>query len=278
MENFEKFLTELKAELKSVQNAKGPSGIKNLERLLNQVEDMVSNEHLKFIVDNQEKLGILSVDIKGEIQKILTDFHLGRRRENEMLNTLKMRTGGFFPMTKGYQLSHVNGFIKDEVWRLSSIKEEFKNYLIFLRYLDYYESLLALLVPFLRFKSGLNWKGIKAEKIISFIGEKYPNSNLIKFYDKPFKDLRNYMGHAYIVFDGQSVFHWNKNTQCLELEKERIVLNIQMMINLFVVTATEIDLFILRLGLGKKDDFAPEWMEYFENYVRWFSKIGTANE
>lgn len=278
MEKFEQFIPALKQEWESVKNENGPSGIVHLERLLFQVEDMVVNDHLKSIENSGLFRNITGEEIRSDIRIVLEKNLQQFKGEKEMLARLKEISGGFFSISKGYQLSHIQGFLKDEVFDLPTMNEEIKNYIIFLRHVDYYESFLGILLPFLSFRSGIKRNAIKGEKIIAQIGEVFPDSILNEFFNGQYKEIRNKMGHANFLFEDKKVFEWNRNTNCIDKTELNPINNILMMINLFVVTATEIDLFILRLGIGKGEGFAPEWKDYFENYVKWFSKIGNFND
>lgn len=275
IKDYDVFLKSLADELVRLKKAGDFSGITELPDIIHKVRDM---QAVKFIPRVAEGLSLEEEDLHQELKAFFEPYWANFATEKDLLEDLKKQSGDFFGMRIAYQLSHARGTWKHKVKTNKGIDRDIKRYFQSRVFSDCYETLPVLLYPVLR----MHWinAGKEESKFPKGVFEQYKFLiELLKTssfkaieIDEEFRRLRNDISHASVLFEGREIYVWNDEDNPQKRSPLRMFPQMETMMDLLVIYATDLDLHILEMAHPGKDDIFKSWMEYFEIYVTWFHK------
>jgi hypothetical protein len=275
IKDYDAFLKSLADELERLKQAGNFSGIKELPEIIQKIRDM---QAVKFIPRVAEGLSLEEEDLHKELSAFFEPYWTNFTNEKELLEDLKKESGDFFGMRIAYQLSHARGTWKHKVKANKSIDRDIKRYFQSRVFSDCYETLPVLLYPVLR----IHWMNAGKDESkfpegvfgqYKFLIELLKTSSFKAIeIDEEFRKLRNDISHASVLFEGMEIFVWNDEDIPQKRSLFRMFPQMETMMDLLVIYATDLDLRILAMAQAGKDDIFAPWMEYFEIYVTWFHK------
>lgn len=275
IKDYDVFLKSLADELARLRQAGDFSGIVELPHIIQKVRDM---QEVKFIPNVAKGLSLEEDDLYQELNAFFEPYWTHFANEKDLLEDLKKQSGDFFGMRIAYQLSHARGTWKHRVEADKSIDRDIKRYFLSRVFSDCYETLPVLLFPLLR----MHWikSGEDELKFPPGVFGQYKfligllNASSFKAIDinDEFRKLRNEVSHASVLFEGKEIFVWNDEDNPQKRSPLRMFPQMEIMMDLLVIYATELDLRILEMAQAGRDDIFPLWIEYFDIYVTWFHK------
>lgn len=273
--NYQEFMRELSAELNALKAAGSFDGIKAMPDIIHKISEMQTT---KFIPRTAATLRYEETALRDELNRFYNPYCSSFANAKDLLLDLKKYSCNFFTMEKAYQLSHARGIWRSQIETNDIIDKDIKNYFLSRIFTDYYEALPLILYPAMRF----HWlqAGKDEDKYPKGIFEQY--KFLIKFLgtssfgeveiDQEFRQLRNELSHSSVLFKKNQIYVWEEGHEPKNRSPLKVYPLMEVMMNLLVIYATEIDLRILSMAKPENNHFFKPWLEYFENYVHWFLK------
>lgn len=265
------FLASLKREYQLLNDKKTFKAMKELPRIMETLKAMIQ----EIYSGATSYFGLEVADFRSRLDKFLRLYFNDEKDPEELFMHFQENSGNFFTLKKGYQLSHATGLYRNVVLKAEGYDDDIMQYYKGRLFIDQYETLPVLLHPIfmsLPNKQGKtpqqpNPKGKKEyETICSHLdlGENDDINYLV--------DLRQNFSHSNALFLDDQFEFWKRIGKPREMNFEEITQKMDLMANLLVLFATEIDLRILALAKSGNDKIFPLWMEYFDIYVTWFHK------
>lgn len=273
--NYQEFMKELASELESLKRKKSFEGIEIMPDIIHKISEMQAT---KFIPRTATALRYESSALRDELNRFFNPYVEAFATPRELLLDIKKHSCNFFTMEKAYQLSHARGIWRSQIDEKVDIDKDIKNYFLGRIFTDYYEALPLILYPTLRY----HWLLAGKEE------SKYPKTVFDQFkflikvlgssafgeveIDADFRKLRNELSHSSVLFKENTIYVWEDDHEYKARSPLKVYPLMEVMMNLLVIYATEIDLRILRMAKPENNDLFPLWIQYFENYVHWFLK------
>lgn len=272
--DFESFITSLSEELDKLKKASSFKAIDKLEKLINKIRQMQED---KFIPRIKPTTQLDPHEISDALNKLFDPFFMGFPNSSELISYVKERSGDFLTFKKSYQLSHARGVWKSKIDGDKRLSKGIKSYFLSRLFIDYYETLPLLLESIIEHQAPSKNISYNAKEPTS---KKY--DHLSKIMDEAifsflkmnvdFRVLRNANSHAKFVYEDSALIELQLDRSTKEHSPVPFFSNIETMLNLHVIFATEFDIRLISLALKRDDSFFKEWIHFFEIYVKWFSK------
>ena len=265
------FLASLKREYQLLDDKKTFKALNELPMIMEKLKGMIEENYS----GATSYFGLEVPDFRSRLYKFLGLYFNDEKNPEELLMHFQVNSGNFFTLKKGYQLSHATGLYRNVVLKAEGYNDDIMQYYKGRLFIDQYETLPVLLHPILmslpnkleKIPQQPNKKGKKEYETICSHLDLGKNEDINHFVD-----LRHNFSHSNALFLDDQFEFWKRKGKPQKLDFEEINQKMDLMANLLVLFATEIDLRILAQANSGNDKIFPLWMEYFEIYVTWFHK------
>lgn len=222
-----------------------------------------------------KSLGVTVEEFQNRIDEFFDPYFDSFGRSVGLLDDFKSKSGGFFALKKGCQLSHARSIWENRIKSEVDPKNDVTSYFLGRLFIDYYETFPLHLFPILSFyenkgdNESIGWPN-KGDARRDLLIRCLKNPQLIILRD--FYTLRNKLSHAGVLFEKDHFCSWEVGNAPKKKRLKEEFQHFELMMNIFISYATELDLRILGLAKRENEHLFNLWIEYFDIYVTWFHK------